>query len=575
MNIIRQSFKRQIFAIFLTVTLILLAITGITTIQGFQARLKYDYEKKDIEQNQTIDQNLERDLEIAETALLSLSGNQTIIEALTTPKNNSLAIYTELYKALREIRDFATVDIYQGSECKYSTNTKSVSKELPLNYSVLREASANSSQIVYSLDPTTSSETGAALLMVKQIVGGETPGFVIIRFEKSELEKRLRTNINAKDGFMLTDKYLRPFCLIGTAEDGNELDVIRDNLFNGQPYNANISNNVYMDEIGSTGLIGIYITPPALGEAAATVSYQILFIEIIFSVVICLIVASRLSVYFSKPINTLALGMKRFRKGDFDTKIELNRDDEFEQLAVGFNKMTSQLKQTMDERVQAERTINETRIQMMQAQLNPHFLYNTLDTIKWVAKANNVPEVATMSASLAGILRTSISEHQFCKLSKELELIENYCEIQKIRFEDKFDLTIDVPEEIKEAVIPKLILQPIVENAIIHGMDETENGHIYVAAVKNTLLGQDVLKISIQDDGKGISDEMMQALNNDDVETLKGHLGLNNVNTIIRLYYGKDYGVMAFRPSEGGTVMIVTLPYSEKEPVRADSDKES
>ncbi|WP_051538079.1 sensor histidine kinase [Butyrivibrio proteoclasticus] len=574
MNIIRQSFKRQIFAIFLTVTLILLAITGITTIQGFQARLKYDYEKKDIEQNQTIDQNLESDLEIAETALLSLSGNQTIIEALTTSKNNSLAIYTELYKALREIRDFATVDIYQGSECKYSTNTKSVSKELPLNYSVLREASANSSQIVYSLDPTTSSETGAALLMVKQIVGGETPGFVIIRFEKSELEKRLRTNINAKDGFMLTDKYLRPFCLIGTAEDGNELDVIRDNLFNGQPYNANISNNVYMDEIGSTGLIGIYITPPALGEAAATVSYQILFIEIIFSVVICLIVASRLSVYFSKPINTLALGMKRFRKGDFDTKIELNRDDEFEQLAVGFNKMTSQLKQTMDERVQAERTINETRIQMMQAQLNPHFLYNTLDTIKWVAKANNVPEVATMSASLAGILRTSISEHQFCRLSKELELIENYCEIQKIRFEDKFDLTIDVPEEIKEAVIPKLILQPIVENAIIHGMDETENGHIYVAAVKNTLLGQDVLKISIQDDGKGISDEMMQALNNDDVETLKGHLGLNNVNTIIRLYYGKDYGVMAFRPSEGGTVMIVTLPYSEKEPVRTDSGSE-
>jgi two-component system sensor histidine kinase YesM len=97
-------------------------------------------------------------------------------------------------------------------------------------------------------------------------------------------------------------------------------------------------------------------------------------------------------------------------------------------------------------------------------------------------------------------------------------------------------------------------------------MDETNNGHIYLAALREQKDGKDLLKISVQDDGKGISDEMMEALNNDDVESLRGHLGLNNVNTIIRLYYGKEYGVMAFRPTSGGTVMIVTLPYSEEEP---------
>ena len=146
--------------------------------------------------------------------------------------------------------------------------------------------------------------------------------------------------------------------------------------------------------------------------------------------------------------------------------------------------------------------------------------------------------------------------------------MENYCEIQKIRFDDKFDLTVDIPPEVMEAVIPKLILQPIVENAIIHGMDEMDNGHIYLAAVREERNEgeKDLLKISVQANGKGISDEMLSALNNDDPETLKGHLGLNNVNTIIRLYYGKEYGVMAVRPSGGGTVMIVTLPYSEEEP---------
>ena len=566
MKLIKQSFKRQIFAIFMITTLIMVICGGILTIQGFQARLNAEYEKKDYEQNQIINNQLISDLELSEQVIKQLSENETIKKSLTRTKNNSLNIYTELYSVSKTIRDFATVDIYQGNRCVYSTSTKSLSKELPLNYSVLREASENKERVVYALDPTQSNEKGADLLLAKEIVSGDSPGFIIIRIEQSEVESRLKNSINAKDGFMLTDRFLRPFCMIGTSEDGKELSLIRKNLFEAQDYNKDIENNVYVNEVGKTGLLSIYITPPALGESAVKAGYQILIFEAIISIFICLLVASRLSAYFSKPINILSSGMKTFRKGDFDTKIELNREDEFEQLAVGFNKMTSQLKQTINERVKAERMINETRIQMMQAQLNPHFLYNTLDTIKWVAKANGVPEVATMSASLAGILRTSISEKQFCKLSKELELIQNYCEIQKIRFDDKFDITIDVPQDVMDAIIPKLIMQPIVENAIIHGMNETENGHIYVAAVRDKNEEKDLLKISIQDDGVGISDEMMKALNNDDVETLKGHLGLNNVNTIIRLYYGKEYGVMAVRPTEGGTVMIITLPYSEKEP---------
>lgn len=566
MKLIKQSFKRQIFAIFMITTLIMVICGGILTIQGFQARLNAEYEKKDYEQNQIINNQLISDLELSGQVIQQLSENETIKKSLTRTKNNSLNIYTELYSVSKTIRDFATVDIYQGNSCVYSTSTKSLSKELPLNYSVLREASENKERVVYALDPTQSNEKGADLLLAKEIVSGDSPGFIIIRIEQSEVESRLKNSINAKDGFMLTDRFLRPFCMIGTSEDGKELSLIRKNLFEAQDYNKDIENNVYVNEVGKTGLLSIYITPPALGESAVKAGYQILIFEAIISIFICLLVASRLSAYFSKPINILSSGMKTFRKGDFDTKIELNREDEFEQLAVGFNKMTSQLKQTINERVKAERMINETRIQMMQAQLNPHFLYNTLDTIKWVAKANGVPEVATMSASLAGILRTSISEKQFCKLSKELELIQNYCEIQKIRFDDKFDITIDVPQDVMDAIIPKLIMQPIVENAIIHGMNETENGHIYVAAVRDKNEEKDLLKISIQDDGVGISDEMMKALNNDDVETLKGHLGLNNVNTIIRLYYGKEYGVMAVRPTEGGTVMIITLPYSEKEP---------
>lgn len=566
MGFIRQSFKRQLFLVLLAVTLILVIFGGILTLQGFQARIKQDYEKRDKEQERIIAEKILGMIDLSERALASIEEDDVIKDALTPGRKNTLEIYSNLYEETKDIRSFSTIDLYSGESCKYSTKSGYRSASLPLNYSVLREAATSTGSSAYALDPGNASEKGAALLIARQITGGETPGFAVIRIEQEEIKNQLGSEINSKDGFMLTNKYFRPYCLIGAAEDGKILTQIRGNLLKGLLYDTGITGNVYINELGDSGLLSIYTTPPALEENAIKAGYQIIMIQVVISILVCLFVASRLSGYLSKPIGELALAMRRFRKGDFDTKIELSREDEFEQLATGFNKMTSQLKDTMEERVQAERQVNATRIQMMQAQLNPHFLYNTLDTIKWVAKANQVPEVATMSASLAGILRTSISESQFCPLSKELELVQNYCEIQKIRFDDKFQITIDVPLELQNAIIPKLILQPIVENAIIHGMDESINGHIYVAAIRDRRDGKDLLKISVQDDGKGISDEMMQALNNDDVETLKGHLGLNNVNTIIRLYYGKEYGVMAFRPTQGGTVMIVTLPYLEKEP---------
>lgn len=576
MGFVRQSFKRQMFVTFLAVTLCLVIFGGILTVQGFQANIKADYEKRDAEQKALVTARIESIFQSSEETLDGIETNQILKESFYIGRRNAVEVYSALYRESQSVRDFAVVDLYTGDTCRYSTRSGAKSERLPEYYSIFHEAANNGGKTVYALDPGTASEENAALLIARQVMDKDIPGYAVIRIEQNELREQLSGMLNARDGFMLTNSYLRPLCLLGTARDGRTLAGIRNNLFAGELYNNGFSSNVYMDELGDTGILSIYETPPALDESAVKAGYQIIILLAVFSVFVCLIVANRMSNYVARPIGTLAAGMRRFRKGDFDAKIELDREDEFEQLAVGFNKMTTQLKETMKERVDAERKVNETRIEMMQAQLNPHFLYNTLDTIKWVAKANQVPEVATMSASLAGILRTSISQAQFVTLSQEIKLIENYCEIQRIRFDDKFDITIDIPDDVMQAIIPKLILQPIVENAIIHGMDETENGHIYVAAIRDKGKDgeKDLLKISVQDDGKGISDEMMQALNNDDVETLKGHLGLNNVNTIIRLYYGKEYGVIAVRPTQGGTVMIVTLPFSEKEPDMDDKKQD-
>ena len=563
MGFIRHSFKRRLFFIILSVTLVLVVFGGILTIQGFQARIRMDHEKEDREREILIGSRIEDVLTLTESVLDKISGSDVLKKALVPGPKNNLDTYSELYEATADIRDFATVDLYFGGVSKYSTGRGVVSEALPIYYAVLLEADKAEGKTVYAMDPSDATQSGATMVIARKITDSGVKGYAVIRISQSELRRILTGSFNARDGYMLTDKFFRPFCLMGTAEDGKNLDAIRKNLFSNGLYTDGIEENVYISEVGKSGLISIYITPPAFEKSAVRAGYQIVMMQVFISILLCLLAASRLSYSFSKPINTLSVAMKQFRKGDFDTKIDLNREDEFGQLASGFNKMTARLKDTMRERVEAERKVNEARIELMQAQLNPHFLYNTLDTIKWVAKANQVPEVATLSSALATILRTGISENQFCLLENELELVRNYCDIQKIRFDDYFDLEIDVDDKTGKAYVPKLILQPLVENSIIHGLEGRSDGHIKISADK---VG-DALVITVTDNGKGISDEMIKLIETDDPEALKGHLGLKNVNTIIRLYYGSEYGVSAKRTGTG-TEMTVRLPFSTETPVK-------
>ena len=556
----------------MTVTLVLVVVGGILTIQGFQARINADHQKEDVNQEAVINQRIEDLLAKSDAVLDNIAASEVLTGALLPGPKNALDIYSALYELTADIRDFAVVDLYLGGSSKFSTRRGVASEPMPEGYGVLLKADMAEGRTVYDMDPSDMSLSGSTLVMARKLNDTGAKGYVVLRIGRDELKQALTTSFNARDGFILTNEFFRPFCLIGSAEDKENITKLRRNFLDNEVYNSDIDENIYISKVGDTGLISVYITPPAFEKSAVRAGYQIIIIQVFISILVCLLVASRMSYSFSKPISILSTAMKQFRKGDFDTKIELNREDEFGQLASGFNKMTSRLKDTMRERVEAERKVNEARIELMQAQLNPHFLYNTLDTIKWVAKANQVPEVATLSSSLATILRAGISENQFCMLEKELDLVRNYCDIQKIRFDDCFDLEIDVPEDIVKAYVPKLILQPMVENSIIHGLEGRSDGRIRITAVKNDEDdGSETLEITVTDNGKGISDEMIELIEADDPAALEGHLGIKNINTIVRLYYGKKYGVHARRLEEG-TEMKVPLPISLTMPGNAKEE---
>ncbi len=199
---------------------------------------------------------------------------------------------------------------------------------------------------------------------------------------------------------------------------------------------------------------------------------------------------------------------------------------------------------------------------MLQAQLNPHFLCNTLDTMKWISKINKVPQVALMSTDLADILRFCISPEEFVPLGREMEILQRYIEIQRIRLSDTVSFSAALPEELSGCLVPKMILQPIVENAILHGLDGVENGKVDVrvlAASKGTL------RIVVSDNGHGLPPEMEGRYRKNFPSGVPGHLGLYNVDTILLKYYGEDYGLELRNRPEGGAEVTAALPARGKE----------
>ena len=182
--------------------------------------------------------------------------------------------------------------------------------------------------------------------------------------------------------------------------------------------------------------------------------------------VLCLLIAGALSRSIGQPVSLLDKAMAKVKKGDLSIRIRTNRQDELGRLTESFNQMTGDLQKYLDDTVQKQKDLNKTTLRLYQTQLNPHFLYNTLDSIKWSARINQVPEIAVLAENLAVILRKSISSRPFITLREELETIESYVEIQKIRFTGRFLYETEIPDQLEDCMVPKMILQPLVENAI-------------------------------------------------------------------------------------------------------------
>jgi len=252
------------------------------------------------------------------------------------------------------------------------------------------------------------------------------------------------------------------------------------------------------------------------------------------------------------PIEKLLKMSNKISEGDFSSRTELSASDEFNDLAAGMNIMSEKIELLLEQSVEEQKQLQIMEHKILQEQIKPHFLYNTLDAIIWAAEADNMADVVTLVASLSTFFRISLSHGiDYIPIHEEIEHVRNYLIIQQIRYSDVLTYDINVDEGIEDKKILKLLLQPIVENSLYHGIKNTrERGKITVS-VKNE---NEKLRFTVSDNGIGMTKESLEELihhiNHGGGE--KGY-GLYNVNRRLKLYYGLSEGIEVKSEYKKGT----------------------
>jgi two-component system sensor histidine kinase YesM len=274
---------------------------------------------------------------------------------------------------------------------------------------------------------------------------------------------------------------------------------------------------------------------------------------------IVFLLSSMVSRRISRPIKRLELSMKSVERGDFDLTVSGEGPLEIKHLADRFNIMIGTIKQLMNRIVTEQESKRKYELEALQAQINPHFLYNTLNTVVRMVGMNKNEEVIKTITALSKLFRISIGKGKsLIPIADEMEHARNYLIIQQMRFKNKFDYSFDMQEEALSYVTLKLIIQPLIENALMHGIEPSvDKGHI-VVSVK--LDGSDVV-IKVIDNGLGMSEEQLGKILTGEVVSSKGSgVGVMNVQERIRLYFGEKYGLHFESELEVGTTVTIRFP---------------
>ena len=341
-------------------------------------------------------------------------------------------------------------------------------------------------------------------------------------------------------------------------EDNKYAATLKDGISVENLRGKNITLNVRT--IGYTGWKLVGVTPSAaLGIDGIKFRFFVLFVADLFLFLLAMINAF-ISDKISNPIKRLDGSVREIESGNLDVEIVPSGSYEVEHLGKSIKNMLGRIKVLMSDLVAEHNAKRKSEFDTLQSQINPHFLYNTLDIIVWMIENENSDKAVNIVTALAKFFRISLSKGKnIITVKDEVEHVRNYLMIQNMRFKNRFEYSIDVDEKVLSYSSLKLMLQPLVENAIYHGMEFMDgDGEIDVKVFKE----DNSLYFTITDNGLGMSEDMVETLlSKDFVPSKKGSgIGVKNVNERIKLYFGSEYGLKVESEPDEGTKITIHLP---------------
>ena len=351
---------------------------------------------------------------------------------------------------------------------------------------------------------------------------------------------------------------------------------IKQNLIEGNKYEVNLEiweNDVQIVTSLLQDTIFQYIYYEISDLQQLSAEYQKFFVETVRFFLIafaCIFVSILFFSYYiplsiTRPIRKLSEVTDQVAKGDLSVRFDARSGVEVNRLSDSLNTMIDKINELLEQVTTEQIRLRKAEFELLQTQINPHFLYNTLDTIIWLAEAGKQREVVGMVGSLSEFFRASLNQGKdIISIREELQHVKSYLEIQQVRYQDILKYEIQVPGELDKYLIPKITIQPIVENALYHGIKNKRGlGRIRVSGKKE----EGGFAIQVEDNGIGINEERLRQVR-DKIQyrtpAENDIYGLYNVNERIRLNFGEKFGISIESVYGEGTVVSIHLPYGEE-----------
>lgn len=398
--------------------------------------------------------------------------------------------------------------------------------------------------------------------LIKRITINNQPHFLVVDFDFSQVGDFFdRITIGQQGYAYITNRegevLFHPKRAQFTEEISRALEPV---LFNGDGtyLTHNEEYAVGYRTVSHTGwkVVGVsYLEDtmiPALNDITRLTIYTL-----IVMLVLIFITSMLLSKYISQPITRMVQKISQAEEGKTVGEIHETRFNEVRQLSKTYNQQMEQIHSLMEQIKQEQAELRKSEMNVLQAQINPHFLYNTLDSILWMAEAGQVKETSEMVGALGRLLRISLSKGEnLISLRKELAHAKSYLTIQKIRYKDQFDFTIEADEKLLDYLTVKISIQPFLENALYHGIEHmVDHGHIHIKVFEKN----ENIIIQVSDDGVGISPEQLERIRELKNSKETG-IGIRNVHQRIQVYFGEEYGVEIDSELDVGTTVTIEFP---------------